>query len=121
VGCAILAGLARLVECAIRRRPAAVCEEPANSRQQFVQALLRDVGDAGEHVGKPGLRVDVIERATTKGACAGFLLLRLQRPQAELSWPKNCLFVSALQCSTGHSGPRLVDWSATDDRGDESR
>ena len=29
--------------------------------QQLVQAVLRHVGDACEHVGKPGFRVDVVE------------------------------------------------------------
>jgi hypothetical protein len=29
--------------------------------QQFIKPPLREVGDSGEHVGKPGLWVDVVE------------------------------------------------------------
>src|ERR1700748_3790571 len=29
--------------------------------QQFMKPSLREVGDPGEHIGKPGLRVDVVE------------------------------------------------------------
>lgn len=29
--------------------------------QQFRKSALRDVGDAGENVGQPGLRIDVVE------------------------------------------------------------
>ena len=29
--------------------------------QQFVETVLWDVGDAAEHIGKPSLRIDVVE------------------------------------------------------------
>jgi hypothetical protein len=30
-------------------------------RQQFLKPVLRRIGDAGEDVGQPGLRIDVVE------------------------------------------------------------
>ena len=37
-----------------------LCGAPVPGKQ-FVETVLRDVGDAREDVGQPGLRIDVVE------------------------------------------------------------
>lgn len=36
--------------------------------KQFMETVLRDVGDAAEHIGEPGLGVDVVELCRTDEA-----------------------------------------------------
>lgn len=86
-------------------------------RQQLVKARDGQIGDAGQHVGKPGLRIDIVETGRgDEGQHDGRLRPATGLPATRLL--TNCLHRALIQLSSAAHQARRWGWFRDEKRPD---